>query len=254
MAKLVLLNTRIFAGAADLTGNSNQVEMSSEVEEKDVTAFQAAGSGGWKDLIGGLASTKISASGQWEATTNAQSIDPTTWDNLTALRQQPWTIAPETTAVGDLAYFTKALRTTYKIGDAVGEVAPWEGEATGSSLLLRGVIAHPPATARTANGTGTGINLGALSSTQRLYASLHVLSLSGTSTPTITVRVESSADNIFGSPTTRATFSASTQADTASRGQFVNVTGPITDAWWRLAWTVSGTTPSFLFTSALGIA
>lgn len=254
MAKLVLLNARIFAGAADLTSNSNKVELTSEFEEKDVTAFQPVGSGGWKDIIGGLATTKISAGGQWEATADLASLDQSSWDTLNGRINLPWTIAPESVNVGDLAYFTRALRTSYKIGAAVGDVAPWESEVTGDTVLLRGAVAHPPGTARTTTGNGTGQNIGALSSAQRMYGSLHVLSVAGTASPTLTARIESSVDNTFSSPTTRATFSAATLAGTASRGQFTSVTGPVTDPWWRIAWVISGTTPSFLFISALGIA
>jgi hypothetical protein len=54
----------------------------------------------------------------------------------------------------------------------------------------------------------------------------------------------------FGAPTPRLTFSAST----AIGGQILRTDGtPITDTWWRMAWTISGTTPSFLFAAALGI-
>jgi hypothetical protein len=83
-----------------------------------------------------------------------------------------------------------------------------------------------------------------------MYAALHVLSVAGTATPTITARVESSVDNTFASPTTRLTFAAAT----AVSGQTLRTAGTaITDTWWRVAWTISGTTPSFLFAAALGI-
>ena len=50
--------------------------------------------------------------------------------------------------------------------------------------------------------------------------------------------------------TTRATLNAVTEAG----GQAVRTDGTaITDTWWRLAWDITGTTPSFLFAAALGI-
>jgi hypothetical protein len=134
--------------------------------------------------------------------------------------------------------------------DAVGEVAPWTSTAKSSWPLVRGQFAHPPGAARTATGTGTGLNLGAVAAGKRLYASLHVLSVAGTATPTITGRIESSVDNTFAAPTTRATFAAAT----AVGGQVLRTDGTAyTDTWWRIAWTISGTTPSFLFAAALGI-
>jgi hypothetical protein len=82
-----------------------------------------------------------------------------------------------------------------------------------------------------------------------MYAALHVLSVAGT-TPSITARVESSVDNTFSAPTTRLTFTAAN----AVGGQILRTAGTaITDTWWRVAWTISGTSPSFLFSSALGI-
>jgi hypothetical protein len=240
----ILRDVRTYAVGADLTGASNKIELSAEVEDKDVTNYA---SGGWKEVLGGLASAEISGEGQWEAGDPGK-VDDASWAQLGGVG--PWTISANNgAAVGDLAYFTSALRSDYKLGDAVGEVAPWTGTAKSSWPLVRGQFAHPPGTARTASGTGTGLNLGAVTAGKRLYAALHVLSASGT-TPSITARVESSADNTFASPTTRLTFAAAT----AAGGQILRTDGTaITDAWWRIAWSITGTTPSFLFVAALGI-
>ena len=129
-------------------------------------------------------------------------------------------------------------------------MATWTGTAKSSWPLVRGTIAHPPGTARTASGTGTGLQLGAVPAGRRLYAALHVLSVAGT-TPSITVTVESDDANTFASATTRLTFDAAT----AAGGQVLRTTGDaITDTWFRVTWTISGTSPSFLFVVALGIA
>lgn len=244
MAKTVLTNVRCFAVGADLTANSNKIELSSEVEDKDATNYA---SNGWKEVMGGLASAEISAEGQWEAA-DPSKVDDASWSQLGGVG--PWSIsANNAAAVGDLAYLTNAMRADYKMFDAVGEIAPWTGTAKSSWPMARGQFAHPPGTARTATGTGTGLQLGAVALDKRLYASLHVLSVSGT-TPSITARVESSVDNTFGAPTTRLTFTAAS----AVGGQILRTTGSaITDTWWRVAWTISGTTPSFMFAAALGI-
>lgn len=244
MAKFVLTNVRLFAAGADLTGNSNKVEISAELEDKDVTSF---GSNGWKELLGGLASSSFSCEGQWEAGDPGK-VDDVSWSRLGDV--DPWSAGPVGAAVGDLAYFTAALRSSYGLGDAVGEVAPWSGEALSSWPLVRGQVAHPPGTARTATGSGTGMNMGALSTGQRLYAALHVLSVAGTSTPTITARIESDVDNTFSTPATQLSFAAAT----AVGGQVLRTDGTaITDAWQRVAWTITGTSPSFMFVVALGI-
>lgn len=202
MPKLVLFNVRTFAGAVDLTTRSNKVELVAELEEKDATSYKPEGhpDSGWKEVLGGLAGASISASGQWEAG-DPGTVDPETWADLTGRVIQPWTVCPESAAVGELAWLTAALRFSYKIGEAVGEVAPWEAEANSSAPLTRGQIAHPPGVARTVSGDGSGVQLGAVASGQRLYAGLHVLSVAGT-TPTLTVEVEADVDDQFLTPTT----------------------------------------------------
>ncbi|MGW3724145.1 hypothetical protein [Streptomyces sp. NPDC000851] len=244
MSKTVLTNVRLFAVGADLTATSNKVEITAEVEDKETTNYA---SNGWKEVLGGLASAELSGEGQWEAG-DPSKVDDASWSQLGGVG--PWTVsANNSAAVGDLAYLVRAMRADYTIGESVGEVAPWASTAKSSWPVARGQFAHPPGTPRTATGTGTGLNLGAVPVGKRLYAALHVLSVAGT-TPSITARVESSVDNTFAAPTTRLTFAAAT----AVGGQMLRTDGTaITDTWWRVAWTISGTTPSFLFAAALGI-
>jgi hypothetical protein len=83
-----------------------------------------------------------------------------------------------------------------------------------------------------------------------MYANLHVFSVAGTSGPTLTVKLQSSVDNTFGAPTDRITFTGAT----AISGQSGSVAGAITDTWWRVVWTITGTNPSFLFAASAGIA
>jgi hypothetical protein len=240
----ILTNVRCFAVGADLTGNSNKIELTAEVESKDSTNYA---SNGWGEVKGGLTSAEISGGGQWEAG-DPSKVDDASWSQLGGTG--PWSISANNSAsVGDLAYLTNAMRSEYTLGEAVGEVAPWTGTAKSSWPVARGQFAHPPGTARTATGTGTALNLGAVTAGKRLYAALHVLSVSGT-TPSITARVESDDNSGFSSATTRLTFDAAT----AVGGQILRTDGTaITDTWWRVAWTISGTTPSFLFVAALGI-
>ncbi|WP_411132703.1 hypothetical protein [Streptomyces sp. 030-HV] len=244
MAKTVLTNVRCFASGLDLTSHSNKVELSAEVEEKDTTNY---GSSGWEEVVGGLASAEIAGEGQWEAGDPGK-VDDASWAQLGGTG--PWSVSGNNSAaVGELAYFTNAMRADYTILGEVGDVAPWTSTAKSSWPLVRGQFAHPPGTARTATGTGTGLELGAVPAGKRLYAALHVLSVAGTS-PSVTVRVEAAADSTFATPTTRATFTAAT----APGGQIVRTDGAaITHTWWRVAWTITGTTPSFLFAAALGI-
>lgn len=243
MSSVVLTGVRLFTVGADLTSSNNKAELSAEVEEKDTTVYT---SGGYKELIGGLASSEIEAEGFWEAGDDSK-VDDASWSQMGG--NGPWTIAPLGAAVGDLAYLTKALRSEYKILGEVGDVAPWTAKASGSWPVARGQVAHPPGTARTSSGTGTSINLGAVAAGKRLYAALHVLSVSGT-TPSLTVEIESDTATGFPSAVTALTFTAAT----AISGQTLRTDGTaLTDSWFRAKWTITGTTPSFLFAVAFGI-
>jgi hypothetical protein len=245
MAKFVLADARLIAGGADLSSAASKISIESTVKDEDTTTF---GSNGWTEVIGGLASTKLSGEGWWEAN-DPSKVDDAAFAALGGLG--PWTVCPAGGgALATLAYFTNALEGSYQLLGEVGKVAPWTVEGVGSWPVVRGQIAHPPGTARTSSGTGTGAQLGAVATGKQLYAALHVLSIAGTSTPTITVAIESDTSNAFGAPTTRLTFGAAT----AVGGQILRVAGPITDTWFRPKWTVSGTTPSFLFALAFGIA
>ncbi|HEY9351870.1 MAG TPA: hypothetical protein VIP28_01410 [Nocardioides sp.] len=243
MSEFVLTNVRLFAVGADLTGASNKVELGAEHEEKETTNYL---SNGWKEVIAGLGSAEISGEGQWEAGSSAL-VDDASWAQLGGVG--PWTVCPADAQVSSLAYLTNALRADYKLGDAVGEVAPWTGTAKSSWPLVRGQVGHPPGLARTASGSGTAVQLGAVPAGKRLYAALHVLSAAGT-TPSLTVSVESDDAVGMASPTSRLTFAAAA----AAGGQILRTDGTaITDTYYRAAWTVSGTSPSFMFALAFGI-
>lgn len=243
MGKQVLLDCRLFSPGADLSGASNKIELSSEIEDKDTTNYRSAG---WKEVIGGLGSAEISGEGQWEAG-DPSLVDNASWADLGG--RGPYTVCPNDSVVGALTYFTYGMRADYKLGDAVGEVAPWTGTVKSSWPLVRGQIGHPPGTARTATGTGTALNLGAIPLGKRLYAALHVLSAAGT-TPSITARIESDDASGFTTPTTQLTFAAAT----AAGGQILRGDGTaLADTYYRVAWTISGTTPSFMLAVSLGI-
>lgn len=245
MGKFVLQNVRLFTGGADLTTRTNQLEVVAERETKEVTAFAPSGDV-WAESLAGLASTSLSAQGQWEAG-DAGMVDDRSWSDLGAT--SAWTMCPAGAADGALAYFTSVLRGQYSLGAPVGDVAPWTANGSGTWPLVRGLLVNPPGTARTATGSGTAHELGAVGSGQQLYAALHVLSVAGT-TPSITVKIQSDDAAGFASPTDRITFTAATEVG----AQISRLAGPITDTHYRATWTISGTGPSFLAAVAVGIA
>lgn len=243
MAVNVQTNVRLFAGGADLTSRSNKVEINAEVETKDSTNY---GSAGWKEVIGGLADSTLTGEGQWEAG-DLGKVDDQAWAAMGAVNG--YTSCPDGAVVGGVAWLIKALEASYKLGGQVGEVAPWATSVKGTWPVARGVVLHPPGTARTTTGTGTATEITAVAANQFLYATLHVLSIAGTGTPTVTVKIQSSVDNTFASPTDVITFTGAT----AIGGQISRAAGAITDTWFRAQWTISGSTPSMLFIASAGV-
>lgn len=251
MAKFTLTNVRFFAGGADLTTNANKAEISYEVEEKDATAFSASATlGTWHESIGGISSSQISGSGQWDAADIPTNIPMLPDDASFAFigTQQAVTICPQTAAAGAVAYCGGYLRQNYTVGGSVGDLAPWQGNWMGSFVPGRGYITVPPA-AYTATGLGTGVQLPALGVNDFVTVTMHVLSLAGT-TPGVSAVVQSATANTFAGATTRGVAFTS---QTVQGGQVQRIRGPITDTWWRLSYTITGTTPSIILASAIGI-
>lgn len=243
MAIAALTDAHIYTAGVDLQGYSNEVVLDAAVEDHDSTVF---GTSGWRSKEAGLKEVTSTVSGFFDAST----LDAHLFSTF-ATTGIAYSVAPSAAADGDLAYTTKVMRPTYQFGGAVGELLPYTASVVGyGTPLVRGTILHPGATARTTSGTGTGRQLGAVSATQKLYAALHVLSVSGTSTPTVTVIIQSDSDNTFATPTTVLSFTAAT----AVGGQFSSVAGAITDTWYRVSYTISGTSPSFTFAVVAGVA
>ena len=162
----------------------------------------------------------------------------------------PISVLPAGETEGSVAYAFNANQFNYSPSASAGELAmaTVSGVGTGSPTV-RGTLMHPHATARTSSGTTTGVQVGAVSASQRMYASLHVLSASGTS-PTLDVIVESDDNSGFTSDTDRITF---TQA-TGIGSEWSSVAGAVTDDYWRIRYTIGGTNPSFTFAVVIGIA
>lgn len=248
MAKGILKNVRIFMGGCDLTGQSNKIELGGEWEEKDSTCWPVADSQTRiaKEILFGLFSAKIAAAGLWDAG-DPSLVDDAMWAGRGGFTG--WTVCPDASTDGSLAYLMTAGETSYQLLGAPGDVAPWQASMTGTGYLARGQVANAPGTARTATGTGTILNLGAgVPAGKRLHAALHVLSISGSGTPTFTAKIQSAATVGFAGPTDRISFAAAT----AVGGQYLMLDGPVTDQYYRLSWTISGITPSFLVAASVG--
>jgi len=237
MATQTLTNSKLWMSEYDLSGDLNAIAADYGAELKDNTTFGDS----TRSNQGGLKEAKMSLSGYWQSTPDAFLF------NQIGVSGEPMTCSPQTGADGEVAFTMKALAGNYNPGGAVGDMFAFDvtGHAS-KSPMVRGTIMHNAT--RTASGNGTARQLGAVSSTQKLYCAIHVISASGTS-PTLDVIVQSDDNGSMTTPVTVATF---TQA-TGTTSEWVEVSGAITDDYLRVNYTLGGTSPSFEFIVILGI-
>lgn len=241
MGAFVLTDALVLVDGANLSGQSNKFEMTASVADEDVTNFTSAG---WKEVTGGLGSHEWSLAGFWAAGSVA-APDNALWSELGVAAA--WTTAVPS-AEGSVAYLGRVLSGQHKLGGDVGAVAPYEAKGTGSGVITRGTLLVGPGTARSSSGNTTGVQLGALSAAAQMRCAAHVCSVSGTS-PTVVAKLQSSSTQ-GGSYTDRITFASAN----AVSSQLLAVAGAVTDTWWRVSWTLGGTSPSFLLAVAAGIS
>lgn len=237
----VLTDARVLLNGADLSGAANKVEVTPSFAEEDASTFN---SNGWKELAAGQASHEWAVEGLWDAGSYA-APDDRLWADLGLVAA--WT-ATAAAAEGSVAYLGNVLDAQAKLGGEVGKLMPFTAKGVGSGRVGRGLLLAGAGTARTVTGNGSPFQVGAVASGQTLLAALHVCSVAGTVTPTITVKLQSSPTS-GGAYVDRVTFTAAT----AVGSQLATLAGPVTDPWWRAAWTITGSTPSFLVAVAAGL-
>lgn len=241
MANQVLKNARLWIGAYNFSGDANALALDFSAEQQDDTALVDTA----RSRLPGLIASALQCEGFWNA--GAGQIDEFLHDNVN-LADVPVTVCPIAGAAeGDRAFTFLAAMADYQRPAEIGSLFRFSAGAEGRGVpLVRGELLHNAT--RTASGNGGARQLGALSASQKLYAALHVITVSGT-TPSLTGKVQSDDSSSFLSPIDRITFAAKT----AAGYEWASVAGAITDDWWRVNFTISGTTPSFAFVVAAGI-
>ena len=244
MAPVVLTQPTVWAGLSDLSNDTNEAMIDLSAATLDATTFA---SGGWQANVAGLRSGKIDLKGLWDAGT------PDLPDNLgfanIGTGGIPLTVTPAGASVGGLAYFGSFMQPSYKAGGKVGDLLSFETPGMLDQPIVKGQIAS--IVAKTATGTTASLNLGAVGANQRIWCNLHVLAVSGTGSPTLTVAVQSDTATGFPAPTTVVTSAPFTAVGAQ---QIKGPVGVSANTWQRLSLTISGTSPSFLLYAAIGIA
>lgn len=237
-----LTNAFVYMAGHDFTADTNEVTVTCAGDAKDATNFR---SGGWKEFRMGLKQTDFNMKGFWQSAT-ADAVDPELFNNL-GVGQRVTTVAADETE-GQPALIIQEMPATYTLfPDGIGEMAGFTLQGANSDKygVVRGTLLKEYGVVSATGATGTGVQVGAVSSTKYLYATFHVFGTPGT---TITAVIESAAANTFVGATTRITFGPITTAG----GTFATpVLGPITDTWWRVR--ITAITGTFTIASAIGI-
>jgi hypothetical protein len=235
MAKLVV-NGALALGAYNLTPNTMAVSLNVGAQEVEGTAFADA----FVNYIASpLKTAALGVQGYTEYSTPDLGIATEIGLGNTVV-----TLA-DGRSDGDRAWFLNSLVTKYQpLAGKVGDAAKFDlGVATSDRLIGGWLQAYG---SKTVTGNSTGMQLGALSATQSMYASLHVVTATGS---TLNVIVESDDNSGFTTPTTRITF---TQVTTTPIAYLSSVAGAVTDTYWRMKWTITGGGPYYIV-GAIGI-
>lgn len=254
MATYVATAHKMFLGGLDISCFSNQLELALEADQVESTTFCSAGSREYKQ---GLRRWTSTATGYGDFAAAGVTTSPLVPGETIVPANHgsqfncTWAF---TGTEGSAAYLSDGvLAELTPIGGTVGDMGMLSAmlipsDATVGHRMVRGLLEANRTVSSSSNTTGSN-TLGAVSATQKIWGSLHVFTLSGTS-PTLDVVVESDDNSGFTTPTTRITF---TQATTRS-GQWSSTAGAITDTYWRVKWTIGGTGgPTVAFACSIGI-
>lgn len=240
MAVYTLTTVKHWSGQYDWSGDMNSVALTHEVDAVDATTFGQT----TRINTGGLRRASVQNQGLFSAGTGE--IDSELFGQI-ATADVPVSIVPATGSTGDRAYLFRALRSTYQPGARIGEMLRFTSRAStsGSPGLIQGYVLFNGTA--TSSSTSTKVQVGAVSSGQSLYAALHVFDVSASDT--LDVIVQSDANSSAGGETNRITFSQAT----AASSQWSSVAGAVTDTWWRISYTVGGSSISIPFAVTVGI-
>ena len=237
MSIFPLLDCTTWVDDYDFTGDSNKLTLDAEVEDLDGTVF---GGGGWKKLAGGLKTVSGSLEGFWQSGPDAEGFS----DLGNASR--PVTVSP-TGAALSTAFLFQATKLKYSAFGEVGALTPFTLDMSGSTTvgMVRGQVAAAKQSVAATGALGSPVQLGAVSSTQKVYAIVHIFGTPGT---TITVKVQSDNASNFPSAADVATIGPLT---TAGGTWMTPVAGVIADDWFRF--NVSAITGTFTVAGAIAV-
>lgn len=241
MSHFPLLNCKIILGQYDISGDTNRISIARSQQDLADDTFSATKT--HKARIGGLGDGVIGMAGLVELTDDGQ--DEIFSTNM-SLSNIPLLISLLSAADFDRCKFGKIQQGQYQSAGKVGGRAEWSADGRISDYVLTDGNIMAVGT-KTATFNGVARQLGAMTATQKMYATLHATA-KNTFTSAV-FKVQSDDNSGFTTPTDRITFSTVT----GLTAEHKVLSGAITDDYWRvICSSFSGT--SLAVTIAIGIA
>ena len=242
MAKAIM-NCRVYLAEVDLSGVANAAAINLKTDIVECTAFADA----YKDKLAGMTDVIAEISGFYSAEAVTGNPDTKMFNQL-ALNNAILSILTGAGAAGEPVFFFRPTLSEYNpLGGKVSEMAVFKLHGEGAAPLVKGLVLMAKA-AKTLTGTSTPFQLGAVASGQKIYAAVHIFTVSGT-LPTLDLILQSDNAEAFSDPANQITFSQKSGV-----GQdWQTKDGAVADDWWRLSYTIGGTLPSFTLAVVAGI-
>lgn len=239
MAEFAVVGAFAYFGAHDFSGDIDMWKMDGTAEALKKTTFRSGGANTYKM---GLKSTTLAMEGFADLAMGGQ--DEHLFSFYSGRTAAVVTIGNDETE-GQPCCMTQQFTPQFTPGGGgpVGQMSRFtmQGQGTDVAGGVRGYLLKEQGAVSATGAIGTAVQIGAASSTQYRYATLHLMGTAGTS---ITVVLESDNASNFPSATTVGTFGPLT----AVGGNWLTpVIGASTDDWYRLrvtaitgTWTVAG--------------
>jgi hypothetical protein len=243
----ILTDAKLWAGQYAIHSYLNEIRLTVTPQLKDDTTFGATyqtSKGG-----GALIRTELKGSGFVDTASGIESVVIPSYAFAVGSELVPITVAAEGGDAGEGCRFFKSGFESYDAHLQIGELHKFNFNSkglgqSGDNPLVRGTIMEDGKTSRTGNGNTATRTLGAISATQKMYASLHLIAFNGTNVDFVV----KSAVTDFATTTDRFAF---TQLTAIGSEYLTPPVGAVTDTFWRVYWT--GTFTSFSAVISLGI-
>lgn len=233
----------VLVGVSDFSGVLSSVRIGVNNPTPPATAFADTD----ETYVEGQASFEIDHNGMFN--TASPAYDGEMFTNLTGVIR-PVGVYPEGFgSAGNLGYEGEASPRSQDRQSRVSEVlllnVSWRGD---KPLVTTEVLYR--SSALTASATSASRQIGSLSATQEMVCVYRVITTPSGGSPTLDAVLRSDDASDMVGNTTRHTFS---QTTTSRDFQVARVAGAITDTWWDIDFTITGTTPSYDVVVTIGI-